>query len=82
MMRRTFIATSAAVVAAVVSGCSHPTRPTGTPDPATVSPVKVTITAPYAIAPGQTVSFVATASLSDGTTQDYTGKVVWSAFPV
>jgi hypothetical protein len=41
----------------------------------------VTITAPYAIAPGQTVSFVATASLSDGTTQDYTGKVVWSAFP-
>ena len=83
MALRTFIAASAAVVGALalVSGCSHPTRPTGTPDPATVSPVKLTITAPYAIAPGQTVSFVATTTLSDGTTQDDTRKVVWSAFP-
>jgi hypothetical protein len=41
----------------------------------------LTITAPYAIAPGQMVSFVATASLSDGTTEDDTRKVAWSAFP-
>jgi hypothetical protein len=75
------VVAAAAFVAGLVSGCSHPTRPTGTPDPATASPVNLTITAPNAIAPGQTVSFVATASLSDGTTQDDTGKVVWSAFP-
>jgi hypothetical protein len=39
------------------------------------------ITGPDAIAPGQTVSFVATASMSDGTTQDDTRKVAWSANP-
>jgi hypothetical protein len=50
-------------------------------DPATATPVKLSINAVYAIAPGQTVPFVATASMSDGTTQDCTRKVVWSAFP-
>jgi hypothetical protein len=39
------------------------------------------IAAPATIAPGQTVSVVATASMSDGTTQDYTRKVAWSASP-
>src|SRR6516164_4743883 len=74
-------ATVAAAIGGLVSGCSHPTGPTGTTDPATATPVKLTITGPYAIAPGQTVSLVATASLSDGTTQDDTRKVAWSAFP-
>jgi hypothetical protein len=37
------------------------------------------ITAPDAIAPGDTVSFTATASMSDGTTQDVTAKVLWSS---
>jgi hypothetical protein len=36
---------------------------------------------PGAIAPGQTVSFIATGSMSNGTTQDYTRKVAWTASP-
>jgi hypothetical protein len=39
------------------------------------------ITGPDAIVPGQAVSFVATMSMSDGTTQDYTRKVTWDAYP-
>jgi len=67
-----------AATGAACSGCNRsPASPSNVP----ASSIKLSITAPYAIAPGQTVSFVATASLSDGTTQDYTRKVAWSAFP-
>jgi hypothetical protein len=81
MTLRTVVAAIAAVVAGLVAGCSHPTGPTGMPNGTSVGVVKLTITPPDAIAPGQTVSFVATASMSDGTTQDYTRKVAWSANP-
>jgi hypothetical protein len=38
----------------------------------------LSIDGPQAVAPGQTVQFTATASLSNGTTADYTRKVFWS----
>src|SRR5262249_6708636 len=46
------------------------------------SPVVVAlkIDGPATIAPGQTVSFAASATLSNGTTADYTRSVEWSAF--
>jgi hypothetical protein len=78
---RTLIAATVAVMVGFVSGCSHPTGPTGTPNGKAVSMVALKIIPPDSIAPGQTVSFVATASMSDGTTQDYTQKVAWSALP-
>jgi hypothetical protein len=81
MTLRTFVAATAAVVAGLVAGCSHPTRPTGTANGTPVSVVRLTIAGPDAIAPGQTVQFTATASMSDGTNQDYTRKVAWSAYP-
>ena len=81
MTRRSFVAIAAAIVGLAAS-CSQPTAPTGkvsTQFP--TLPVKVSINGPDAIAPGQTASFVATASMSDGSTQDYTRKLAWSADP-
>jgi hypothetical protein len=75
MTLRAVIAASAVVVAGLVSGCSHPIGLRGTPNAATASPVSLNISGPYPIAPGLTVSFVATATLSDGTTQDDARKV-------
>jgi hypothetical protein len=46
-----------------------------------VTLLSLKIGGPGAIAPGQTMSFTATGSMSNGTTQDYTLKVVWSASP-
>ena len=82
MPARTLVAVAAALFAGAVAGCGgHSTLTnTGITSP-TLSAVGLKITAPDAIAPGQTVPFVATASMSDGTTQDYTRKVTWSAVP-
>jgi hypothetical protein len=41
----------------------------------------LSIDGPPTIAPGQTVQFTATASLSNGTNADYTHKVAWGASP-
>lgn len=79
MTVRAFVVAAAAVAAGLVAGCSHPTGPTGTSGQPT--PFLLKITGPAAIAPGQAVAFVATASMSNDTTQDYTRKVAWSASP-
>jgi len=79
MTLRTLVAFAAAIVAGLAAGCSHPTGPSRTPSPG--RPVSLKVSGVDAIAPGQIVAFVATASFSDGTTQDYTHKVAWSADP-
>jgi hypothetical protein len=73
----------AAVVLALVScggsGPQAPSRETPVPTPSgTVIALKVS--GPATIAPGASAQFVATAQLSDGSTQDDTAKVTWSAY--
>jgi len=73
--QRALVVATAAVVAGLAVNCgSHPTGPTG-------GPVGLTIIGPPDIAPGQVVAFVARAAMSDGTTEDYTRKVTWTASP-
>jgi hypothetical protein len=78
MTRRSLVGIATAIVAGLAASCggNHLTGPGGT-----VGPGSLKIQGVEAIAPGQIVAFVATASLSDGTTQDYTRKVVWSTDP-
>jgi hypothetical protein len=80
MKQRALTAAAAVIVAGLAANCfGHSTRtPTGPSSPAVTG---MTITTPDAIAPGQTVQFTATASLSNGTTADYTHKVAWTASP-
>jgi hypothetical protein len=80
MLKR--LCASALLVATVACGGSDgtPASPTTT-TAASARPLSLKITGPDAIAPGEAVSFVATAAMSDGTTQDYTRKVIWSANP-
>lgn len=79
MMYRTFVAAvAAAVLAAVTANCGGQTTTTGP----TLTATLLRIDGPTAIAPGQTVSFRATATMSNGTTEDYTRKVGWSALPI
>ena len=72
----------ALLVATMACGGSHgtPASPTTT-TASSARPISLKITGPDAIAPGQAVSFAATAAMSDGTTQDYTRKVRWDAYP-
>ena len=53
--------------------------PTPPPNPVTSAAVvlAIALSGPPTIAPGETVPLVATATLSDGSTQDYSQKVVW-----
>jgi hypothetical protein len=83
MMRRTVVAAVATTVLAGVAancGSAHPTGigPTGPSSPTLLS---LMITGPSVIAPGQTVSLFATGRMSNGTTEDYTRKITWSASP-
>jgi hypothetical protein len=83
MNQRALTAVASAFVAGLTANCgSHSTltSPGGLTGPSS-GVVGLRITAPDAIAPGQTVQVTVTASLSDGTTADYTRKVVWSAAP-
>jgi hypothetical protein len=76
---RAFLAAVAAIVAGLAANCGGHTTTTG--PTSGVTPVSLKINGPIAIAPGQTVSFVAVASMSNGTTEDYTRKVTWSVSP-
>jgi hypothetical protein len=80
MLKR--LCASALFVAAMACGGGKgtPASPTTT-TAASARPLSLKIGGPDAIAPGQSVSFGAVASMSDGTAQDYTRKVAWSAYP-
>jgi hypothetical protein len=82
-MHRTFVAAVAmAVLAGVVANCGdHTTGTSNVPTAPTTPIVGFRIDGPPTIAPGQTVQFAATATLSPGTTADYTQKVSWNASP-
>jgi len=80
--RRPVAALAAAVVAGLAARCGgHPTGTKNTPTGPSTTVVALRIDGPSAVAPGQTVPFTATASLSNGTTADFTRKVAWSASP-
>jgi hypothetical protein len=72
-----------ASVAAIVLACHGPTSPTPTPTQSTdiFQPTVKSIKAsgPTRFAPGSLQKFTATATLRDGTTQDYTTKVNWGS---
>ena len=80
-MRRRILAFSC--VAAAVIACNSPGSPTPpppTPTPQVTAPQvsRLAITGPARFAPTSSPKFTATATLTDGTTQDYTTKVTWS----
>jgi hypothetical protein len=79
MRQRALVAAAAAVVAGLAANCGGHSTLTNTGGMTSPSPTVfgLKITPPDAIAPGQTVQFKATASLSNSTTADYTGKVTW-----
>lgn len=60
--------------------CSRttPTSPTGPSSP-TLSVMRVMISAPDSVAPGETVQLIATAMLSDGTTRVVTDEATWES---
>jgi len=78
-----FVAGATVVLVGLVSACGQPatTAPGKLPTPASPVIRSLTIAGPAAIAPGQTVQFTATGLLSNGSTEDDTRKVVWTAFP-
>jgi hypothetical protein len=82
MRQRALVITAVALVAGLVANCGGHSivTKTGGPTGPSTTVLGLKITAPDAIAPGQTVQFTATASLSDGTTADYTRKVTWTAY--
>jgi hypothetical protein len=71
----------AAGVATWVVACNHATTPSPIPGsgspPASAVAVALSVTVPPTVAPDETAALKATASLSDGTKQDYTQKVLW-----
>jgi hypothetical protein len=83
MRHRTSVATVVTVVlAGVAANCGgHTTGTTNTATGPSTTVLHLSIDGPQAVAPGQTVQFTATASLSNGTTADYTRKAFWSASP-
>jgi hypothetical protein len=76
----TCAAAAAALIAFLVACHGSATSPTGGSS-TTAAVTALSITGPDRIAPGESVSFTATATLSDRTTQDYTRKVAWSSYP-
>jgi hypothetical protein len=83
MMRRADVAAVALVVLAeVTANCGgHPTGIVNTTTGPSPTVVGFRIDGPSTIAPGQTGQFTVTTTLSNGTTADYTHKVLWSATP-
>jgi hypothetical protein len=72
------------VAAAIIGGChqNQSAAPTSPSTPTSPSPVRLEISGPARIEPGQFGQFTATATLTDGTQQDYTGKVTWFGYPL
>jgi carboxypeptidase family protein/Big-like domain-containing protein len=81
MNERAVIAGTAVVIVVIVLACGQPTAPAKVPTPIPPGVISLKITAPASIAPGQTVQFTATGLLSNGTTEDDTSKVNWTASP-
>lgn len=80
-MRRFILAFScvaAAVIACHSPGKPSPPPPSPTPQVAAPQVSRLAITGPARFAPTNSPKFTATATLTDGTTQDYTTKVTWS----
>lgn len=75
MPRRLLIA----LVVVIVVACDNPNSPPPPPPPAPATPTvkALTINGRTRIAPGETESYEAIATMSDGTTQVYTTKVQW-----
>lgn len=75
-MRRQFLVALGVVI--VVVACDNPNSPPPPPPPPPTPTVKaLTINGRTRIAPGETESYEAIATMSDGTTQVYTTKVQW-----
>ena len=81
MTQRAVIAGTVVVIVGLIWACGQPTAPGKVPTPIAPAVVSIKITPPDAIAPGQTVQFTATGTLSNGTTEDDTRKVNWTASP-
>ena len=75
-----FVVVGAAILTAL--GCDSPTRPTGRDAPGIIrgpsTLVRVEITGPDTIAPGESVQFKATGYFQDGSSRDVTQEVSWS----
>src|SRR5215471_2980557 len=78
-----FHAIAALGLVAVAAACHSPTRPTQTvlKQGTQLYVTQLVIVPPTNVAPDQTVTFTATAKMSDGTSADYTQKVSWTASP-
>lgn len=76
-------AVAASLIAITVACHRSATSPSPTTGGSSTTAVvtALSITRPDRIAPGETVSFTAIATLSDRTTQDYTRKVTWTSYP-
>jgi hypothetical protein len=81
MTQRAVIAGTVVVIVGLIWACGQPTAPGKVPVQIAPAVVSIKIIAPAAIAPGQTVQFTATGTLSNGTTEDDTRKVNWTASP-
>jgi len=68
---------------AIAVACGTPTQPTSQIGRTVHSPelIGVTIAGPATIGPGESVAYTATAKMNDGSTADYTQKVLWTASP-
>jgi len=77
---RLFVMAMVAFGVAAACGKSRTPAPTSPTSPTGVA-TRITISGPTNAAPGETVTYTATAAMSDGSQQDYTRKVSWNAYP-
>jgi hypothetical protein len=80
-MTRFLTAAAAAILIVATIACQ---RPATAPSPAAggnTAIVGLAIRGPERLIPGETARFTAMATMSDGSTQDYTQKVSWLSFP-
>jgi hypothetical protein len=78
MYRKTLLVLS---LVAAGEACTSPTQQSNLVRPGGPFVASLAITGPANVAPGQTVTYTATAKMTDGSTADYTQKVAWIASP-
>lgn len=82
MTERTVVAGATVVVVGLIVACEQRTTGPGkVPTPIPAGVISLKITPPAAIAPGETVQFTAMGLLSNGSSEDDTRKVNWTAAP-